>query len=294
MSLRIALPPDYDFMHLRSFYGRDPEPTGETIEAQTIRKNILHRGAPLQLALWVDNGYLHAHQQGKLPMHDAQFELLVTHLAGLQQNTADFRQQFGNHPDIGVLIQQAPSLFVPQLMPFEALSWAIIGQLISVAAATTIRRRFILLGEQEHLGLWAYPDASTTLELGFDKLRGIGFSATKARALLAAAEAQLQDPRFLPSSLAHDTASELSQRLQKIPGIGPWTAQYTLLRGYNHLAGDMSSDLAVRRGLGALTTGALTAREAPTAIQTRQWLEQFAPYQALVAAHLWHWQSQHF
>src|SRR5699024_9814393 len=276
------------------FYGRDPEPTGEIVQAGCIRKNILHQGKPIQLTLSKQPESLQVKQEGVAPMNHEELLALVQHLAGLQQNTHHFRHEYYQHPELGSLIQQAPSLFVPQLMPFEALSWAIIGQLISVAAATTIRRRFILAGEQKHLGLWAYPDATTTLSMGFNKLRDIGFSATKARALLAAADMQLQDSNFLPATLEPIGANALSQKLQTISGIGPWTAQYTLLRGYNYLAGDMSGDLAVRRGLGALKTGKLSGKDAPTAVTTRQWLEQFAPYQALVAAHLWHWQAQHF
>lgn len=294
MPLHIALPSDYDFTHLQHFYGRDPEPTGEIAQAGSIRKNILHQGQPLQLTLTMERGHLCVQQEGSNPMSREQLDTLARHLAGLQQNTTDFYQTHHKHPQLGPLLEQAPSLFVPQLMPFEALSWAIIGQLISVAAATTIRRRFIRAGNHEHLGLWAYPDAHTTLKIGFEKLRSIGFSATKAGALLAAAELQVQNPCFLPDSLQHAQAHELSQNLQKITGIGPWTAQYTLLRGYNYLAGDMSGDLAVRRGMGALNTGKLSGKEAPTAAETRQWLKQFAPYQALAAAHLWHWQTQYF
>lgn len=294
MSLSILLPSGYDFAHLQSFYSRDPEPTSEIVEAGAIRKCILHQGQPLQLTLQLEESSLCVQQEGAHPMPASALEALVRHLAGLAQNTEEFKTRYHNHEQLDPLIKQSPALFVPQLMPFEALSWAIIGQLISVAAATTIRRRFILAGAQAHLGLWAYPDASTTLAIGFETLRSIGFSATKAKALLAAAEAHLEDPHFLPVAITAQQAPAISQQLQKISGIGPWTAQYTLLRGYNYLAGDMSGDLAVRRGLGALLTGKLSSKEAPSIANTRQWLQQFAPYQALVAAHLWHWQAQHF
>src|SRR5699024_9095556 len=139
MPLHIALPAEYDFTHLQSFYGRDPEPTGEIVQAGCIRKNILHQGKPIQLTLSKQPESLQVKQEGVAPMNHEELLALVQHLAGLQQNTHHFRHEYYQHPELGSLIQQAPSLFVPQLMPFEALSWAIIGQLISVAAATTIR-----------------------------------------------------------------------------------------------------------------------------------------------------------
>lgn len=66
-------------------------------------------------------------------------------------------------------------------------------------------------------------------------------------------------------------------------GIGPWTVDYVLLRGYGWLDGSLHGDATVRRGLGRLIgmTNTLDAK----AVQT--WLMPFAPWRALVAAHLW-------
>lgn len=294
MTLNIPLPVGYDFAFLQRFYSRDPEPTSEKVQANTITKNILHQGQPVQLCITAKGQELQVQQFSKAPLEENQLKALTLHLAGLKQNTQALVEQHQHHPEVGALIEQAPALFVPQLMPFEALSWAIIGQLISVAAATTIRRRFILAGEKEYQGLWAYPDAKTTLQIGLERLRSLGFSATKANALLTAAELHSQDANFLPVSLARTSAKSLHQELQKISGVGPWTAQYTLLRGYNYLAADLSGDLAVRRALGLLQAHQNLEKTPPSISETRAWLAQFAPYQALVAAHLWHWQAQHF
>lgn len=294
MTLYIPLPAGYSFSFLKNFYSRDPEPTSEKVQANIITKNFLHQGQPVQLRIAEKGQQLQIQQHSEAPLEKSQLKELLLHLAGLKQNTEAFVSQHQAHPELGTLIQQTPALFVPQLMPFEALSWAIIGQLISVAAATTVRRRFILAGGKEYQGLWTYPDAKTTLQIGFDRLRSIGFSTTKANALLCAAEMHSQDASFLPTSLTQTSAETLNKELQKISGIGPWTAQYTLMRGYNYLAGDMSGDLAVRRGLGMLQATQNIENKLPSISETRVWLAQFAPYQALAAAHLWHWQAQHF
>ncbi|MFT6552722.1 MAG: DNA-3-methyladenine glycosylase II [Zhongshania marina] len=72
-----------------------------------------------------------------------------------------------------------------------------------------------------------------------------------------------------------------------IRGIGPWTVNYVLLRGFGYLDGSLHGDVAVRRNLQLLL-----GREVKiTAEETQVWLAQFSPWRALVAAHLWAMQS---
>ena len=74
----------------------------------------------------------------------------------------------------------------------------------------------------------------------------------------------------------------VAQRLQAIKGIGPWTVNYCLLRGYGWPDGSLHGDVAVRRAIGLLM-----GVDKPDARFASDWLEQFKPWRALVAAHLW-------
>ena len=73
-----------------------------------------------------------------------------------------------------------------------------------------------------------------------------------------------------------------SAQLLAVKGIGPWTVNYTLLRGYGWPDGSLHGDVAVRKALARLQ-----GVERITEAQTRDWLAPFAPWRALVAAHLW-------
>ncbi|PTQ85566.1 hypothetical protein C8R28_101339 [Nitrosomonas ureae] len=86
----------------------------------------------------------------------------------------------------------------------------------------------------------------------------------------------------LSSTYAEPPIEHIRQQLLQIRGIGPWTVDYTLLRGYGWLDGSLHGDVAVRRGLQILLNN-----ESINENQTRQWLENFSPWRALVAAHLW-------
>jgi DNA-3-methyladenine glycosylase II len=57
-------------------------------------------------------------------------------MLGLTQRIEDFERTYRQHPHLGSLIARHPGQRVPlSVPPFEALTWAINGQQISVSAA---------------------------------------------------------------------------------------------------------------------------------------------------------------
>jgi DNA-3-methyladenine glycosylase II len=210
---------------------------------------------------------------------------MLRRMLGLTQQIELFEQAYRRHSELGLLIAKNPGLRVPVLAtPFEALTWAITGQQISVSAALSVRRKLIMLAGLKHSsGLYCYPDAVTMAALTEADLRQAGFSQTKARTLIALSHEILAEPRPMDEWLDMMTASEIRDRLLSIRGIGPWTVSYTLLRGFGWLDGSLHGDVAVRRGLQSL----LNSPEKITEDAAKQWLAAFSPWQALVAAHLW-------
>ena len=175
------------------------------------------------------------------------------------------------------------------------------GQQISVAVAVSLRRKLIeaaglplhsstqqQVPEAAHLR--ASPDAEQVLQLGEGALRDLGFSQAKARTLLCVARA-VQEGLLPLDDWAQQSARGLwnestvevmAQQLLAVKGIGPWTVNYCLLRGYGWPDGSLHGDVAVRRAIGLLT-----GTDKPDARAASDWLAQFKPWRALVAAHLW-------
>ena len=167
---------------------------------------------------------------------------------------------------------------------FEALTWAITAQQISVAAAVSISRKLIqTVGLHHSGGLYCYPDAQLLADLSVSDLRLAGFSQSKAQTLLILSRLILAGELVLDDNNAEPPVDHIRQQLLRIRGIGPWTVNYALLRGYGWLDGSLHGDVAVRRGLQVL----LDSAEPVDETQARLWLESFAPWRALVAAHLW-------
>lgn len=282
-TLQLTLPAHFSVPSFLNFHGRDHYGIAERVEDRTLHKAVILSGRPC--VLMMDFFVAGKVTAGATALTRSALTRQIHAMLGLNQAVDVFENTIGNQHPLGALIQRQKGLRVPQsATPFEALSWAIIGQQISVSAATAIRRRFVqLAGPETRNGLRCYPDAETVSHLHSDALRSTGFSAGKADTLLTVARLCC-DQQLLPTELSSDAdAKALERALLDVRGLGPWSVNYTLLRGYGYLDGSLHGDVAIQKALQQL----LDLAERPTAKEARAWLATFTPWRALVAAHLW-------
>lgn len=284
----IALPADFRATDILEFHRRDEQMLAERVAADVLHKGLVWRGLPACLRVRFTPGCAEVALaiDGAAEAGDADtLRRMAAHMLGLTQPVADFEGAYRDHPVLGPLIARHPGLRVPQsATPFEALSWAVTGQQISIRAALSLRRKLIQAAGLRHsAGLWCYPDAARVAGLDETTLRAAGFSQGKAQTLLALGTRVAQGELPLDHWLATLPVDDMCGRLLAIRGIGPWTVNYALLRGFAWLDGSLHGDVAVRRNLQAL----LGADEKPDETTARDWLAPFSPWRALVAAHLW-------
>lgn len=283
---RLALPPGFRPADILEFHGRDAQAVGERTGPGHLAKGLLWQGRAACLSVRFADGVAAAELAVDGGQADsAALAVAVCRLLGLDQPVEVFERAHGSHPQLGPLLARQAGLRVPRAAtPFEALSWAITGQQISLAAAISLRRKLILAAGLRHAGgLVCYPDAARVAALDAVTLRAAGFSASKAQTLLAVSRQVADGELPLDDWLLDPPAEEIRARLLAVRGIGPWTVDYVLLRGFGWLDGSLHGDAAVRRGLGRL----LGMAQAPDEKETRAWLAPFAPWRALLAAHLW-------
>ncbi|QKV52331.1 DNA-3-methyladenine glycosylase family protein [Comamonas antarctica] len=284
----LALPVNFRVHELLAFHARDREALAEQVAADTLRKGLWRQGRPVCLQIDFLPGRARVRWDAEgLPAQDVL--PLVQRMLGLTQDIGRFEAQWAAHPLLGPVLQRQSGLRVPLAgTPFEALAWAIMGQQISVAAAVSLRRRLILAADLRHPGgLYCHPQADAVLALGLESLRAAGLSQGKAQSLLAVAEAVRAGRLPLDAWAAAPQLSveQIRTALLAIKGIGPWTVNYTLLRGFGWLDGSLHGDVAVRRGIERLL------QEDVDMARAEAWLAPFAPWRALVAAHLWAMQA---
>lgn len=288
LSCKIKLPKHYHVNTILAFHQRDSQTIAEHVNKNSLAKGLLWNNQPACLTIHFQSGAAQAQLiiDGTTAMSDSALLNKYLHrLLGLTQAIEEFEQRFQNHAELGLMLHKQTGLRIPTTFSvFEAISWAIIGQQISVSAAVSIRRKLILYTDISHSsGLLCYPNAEHIAQLRIKELRNCGFSLTKAQALLTVSRMISNGELHFTSEFSAPPIDNIQQQLGAIHGIGPWTINYVLLRGFAWLDASLHGDIAVRRGLQKL----LLSPDKISEKQAQQWLEQFSPWRALVAAHLW-------
>jgi DNA-3-methyladenine glycosylase II len=269
-----------------AFHARDAEGVAEQVSAAGLRKGVMLDGVPVlfEVAFAPATAVCTLVADGPLPLSAAD---AVPGMLGLRIDPAPFAAAVRDDPLLGPLVTHTPGLRIVQAASvFEALTWAIIGQQINLSFAIALRRTLILqAGRQHSSGLWCYPEAADVAALDLAALTSRKFSRAKAETILRLAQLVVSGEL----SLARDVpVAEVVPALLAMKGIGPWTVNYALLRGYGYADCSLQGDVAVRSALQRL----LGEDVKPDIARTEAWLKQYAPYRTMVAAYLWDSLSQ--
>ncbi|WHX98244.1 DNA-3-methyladenine glycosylase [Neobacillus sp. DY30] len=117
---------------------------------------------------------------------------------------------------------------------FEALCWGILGQQINLSFAYTLKRRMVeKFGRSVlHNGAtyWVFPSPAEIAELPVEELENLRMTKKKSEYIIGVAQ-QIVDGKLSKEMLQQMGDYKSAENiLVKIRGIGPWTANYVLMR----------------------------------------------------------------
>ncbi|MGZ4777589.1 MAG: DNA-3-methyladenine glycosylase family protein, partial [Thermoanaerobaculia bacterium] len=162
-------------------------------------------------------------------------------------------------------VAKLPGVRVPGAWdPFEVGVRAIVGQQVSVAAATTIMGRIV-----ERYGEGAFP---TPRRLMNARGTAIGMPRARWATIRALAAAEAREGLFTQRRSLDESISTLTS----IRGIGPWTAHYIAMRALREPDAFPAGDLGLRKAMANLSDRELRERA-----------EGWRPYRAYAAMLLW-------
>ena len=178
-------------------------------------------------------------------------------------------------------VKANPGLRVPGAFNgFEMGVRAILGQQVTVKAATTIAGRFVeAFGDTivtpfaELSRLTPLPARVAAAAIGDIARHGI--LAARSRSIIALAQAQGSGALCLDGG-THHSPDDAIARLARLPGIGPWTAHYIAMRALRWPDAFPKEDIAVRTNLGGVT-----AKEAEVLSQS------WRPWRSYAVMHVW-------
>lgn len=177
------------------------------------------------------------------------------------------------------LLLQRPGLRVPGcLQGFDLALRTVLGQQISVKAATTVYGRFV-----RHFGARVQtpfagldrgpPCAERIANCRLQTLIDRGLTRRRAQTIQALARAVTSGRLALLPQADHARTRE---QLLALPGIGPWTVEYVALRALGDGDAFPASDLGLLKAAGLSKPADLLARA-----------EHWRPWRGYAAVHLW-------
>ena len=272
ITLRLAYRPPYDWPALIAFLGARAIPGLEVVDASAYRRTV-ESG---RIEVRPDEG--NALALTLTPFRRERGEVLeivgrIRRMFDLDADPLQIAAALAGDPLLGPSVRARPGLRVPGAWdPFETCVRAILGQQVSVRAATTFAGRLV-----EAFGVPS-PAPVEGLTRVFPKpellasaaLEKIGLTRSRAESIRCVARSA-QVLRERPESL-----EGLVDRLRTLPGVGPWTAHYLAMRAFGEVDAFPSGDLVLRKA----------AREQlPASLEQRS--TAWRPWRAYAAMHLW-------
>ena len=222
--------------------------------------------------------------QGARPHVLLQIVARLRRMFDLDADPHAIADQLANDRRLARSVAATPGLRLPGAWDgFELAVRAVLGQQVSVRAATTLAGRLAARygsGIETSAGLdRVFPDAAGLADVD---LVGLGLPRRRAGALRALARAVTSgDVRF---DGTQDTA-ELRARLLALDGFGDWTCEYIAMRALHEPDAFPAGDLGVRRALTHDDPRRGSSLRTPSAISRRA--ETWKPWRAYATFHLW-------
>ena len=182
-------------------------------------------------------------------------------------------------PLLAHVIARNPGLRVPGAFDgFELAVRAILGQQISVKAATTLSGRFAdvfgvrLTTAHAELSRLS-PKAERVAAATVDEVASLGIIASRAHGLIALADAIASGRLHLePGGDPERTIAQLIA----LPGVGPWTAHYIAMRALRWPDAFPKEDVVLRKRLGGVTSS-----------RADELSQAWRPWRSYAVLHLW-------
>jgi AraC family transcriptional regulator of adaptative response / DNA-3-methyladenine glycosylase II len=258
---RLSFRPPYDWVAMLAFLAARATPGVESVGPDRYRRTITidRKHGVLEIAPIAAQAALSLEVRFPDPQALLSIVERVRQMFDLGADPAVIREHLMDDPLLATPLSQHPGMRTPGAWDgFELAVRAILGQQVSVRAATTIAGRIAgLFGQRlvDDGGLnRLFP---TPVTLSSADLERAGVMPARARTIRALAR-RVADGSI--SFAAGREASSAAEAVMEIPGIGDWTAQYIAMRAYGEPDAFPSGDLVLRRVAGGLTAKELERR----------------------------------
>ncbi|WHY12973.1 DNA-3-methyladenine glycosylase [Peribacillus frigoritolerans] len=212
----------------------------------------------------------------------------VRHWFDLETNLLPFYELAQKDP----LLQKPVSQFfglrnmgIPDL--FEAIAWGILGQQINLTYAYTLKRRLVEgFGEYiefEGMQYWLFPTPDAIAKLTVEDFADLRMTVKKCEYLIGVAQLIAEGELTKEKLLNAKDVKEAEKMLTNIRGIGPWTANYVLMRCLRFPAAFPIDDVGLHNSMKLL----MQTEAKPTKAEILKLSEAWADWESYATFYLW-------
>jgi len=199
----------------------------------------------------------------------------VAWIVGADEDLGPFHTLAQGDPVLSAIVERFYGLHLPHAASvFEALVLAILGQQLATNVARIIRTLLIetygpcqtFQGET----YYTFPRPESLLSADLEELQRLKLSRRKAEYIQGIATAALGEPNGL-QALHQLPDAEVVKQLLQLRGVGPWTAQWVLIRALGRPDAFPLGDLALRRTVSHLYFNGSTLNDGELEQFSRRW-----------------------
>jgi AraC family transcriptional regulator, regulatory protein of adaptative response / DNA-3-methyladenine glycosylase II len=252
----------------------------EELDARVYRRSLRPAGGPAVAYLAIGPDAVVAELELTAPGDADAAAALCSQTLGLASDPAVVLDALGDDPLLGPAVRAAPGRRVPGTPDGDELAVrAVLGQQISLAGAAAAAARLVReygeplsrpIGTVTHL----FPSAVALASVDPASFR---MPRSRARTLHALSCALASGQIGLPRG---GDPERVRAQLLALPGIGPWTADYVLMRALGDTDVFLATDLGIKRSLERLGVDADPASALALA-------ERWRPYRSFAMQYLW-------
>lgn len=291
--LRIDVPDDFDYEANIAYLSRSPNECMHTVIDGAVLKRIpTGSSAPLVRLTGSGNAPLLVEVYGEPNRPDVeQAEAITCYVRewfDLDNDMGTFYAMARKDAILGGVAERYRGLRIvgiPDL--FEAICWGILGQQINLPFAYTLKKRFVVQfgHSEEHEGMsyWTFPKPATIAALTPDTLTPLQITRRKSEYMIGVAQLIAEGALSKRKLLEVGSAREAERLLVAIRGIGPWTANYVLMRCLRYPDALPIDDVGLHNALQAV----LGLPDKPSIRHIRELAACWSGWEAYATFYLW-------
>lgn len=279
LTFELSFRPPFDWPAMSAFLGTRAIAGVEAVADGCYRRTVRMQGDGKEQTGWIAVGISPRKPTLRVTVSASLARVLppllsrVKALMDLACHPADVAQT------LGALAKRHPGLRVPGAFDgFEMAVRAILGQQVTVVAASTVAGRFAAaFGDPVPTPFAAlttlFPMAAHVAALSPGRIARLGMPGARARTIIALARAVAEGNLVLMPNADVETTLD---RLRALPGVGEWTAQYIAMRALCWPDAFPHTDLGIMKALGETNPRRVLAIG-----------ESWRPWRAYAVMHLW-------